>query len=157
MSAMRRIPFIARVVDRIADTPYARKAVEEKADLSAFKGKPSFRVLLGVFLIGFSYVIGWPAISALTALSVYFGEPLLALVGGPVMYGLSHLVFMAGMVLSGAKYSAIFMRWATRMLVVKLGRDRSGLVGTDRSVGSDGSNRSDRSDPTDHKIVPPPT
>ncbi len=120
MSAMRRIPFIARVVDRIADTPYARKAVEEKADLSAFKGKPSFRVLSGVFLIGFSYVIGWPAISALTALSVYFGEPLLALVGGPVMYGLSHLVFMAGMVLSGAKYSAIFLRWATRMLVEKL-------------------------------------
>jgi hypothetical protein len=156
MSAMRRIPFIARVVDRIADTPYARRAVEEKADLSAFKGKPSFRVLLGVFLIAFSYVIGWPAISALTALSVYFGEPLLALVGGPVMYGLSHLVFMAGMVLSGAKYSAIFMRWATRMLVEKLGRDQSGLVGLDRSVGSDGSNRSDRSDPTDHKIVPPP-
>jgi hypothetical protein len=119
MSAMGRIPFIARVVDRIADTPYARRAVEEKADLSAFKGKPSLRVLLGVFLIGFSYVIGWPAISALTALSVYFGEPLLALVGGPVMYGLSHLVFMAGMVLSGAKYSAIFMRWATRMLVEK--------------------------------------
>jgi len=156
MSAMGRIPFIARVVDRIADTPYARRAVEEKADLNAFKGKPSFRVLLGVFLIGFSYVIGWPAISALTALSVYFGEPLLALVGGPVMYGLSHLVFMAGMVLCGAKYSAIFMRWATRMLVEKLGRDQSGLVGSDRSVGSDGSNRSDRSDPTDHKIVPPP-
>jgi hypothetical protein len=122
MSAMSRIPFIARIVDRIADTSYARQAVEEKADLSAFRGKPSVRVLLGVFLIGFSYVIGWPAVSALTALSVYFGEPLLALVGGPVMYGLSHLVFMAGMVLSGAKYSAIFLRWATRIAVEKLNR-----------------------------------
>jgi hypothetical protein len=151
-----RIPFIARVVDRIAGTPYARRAAEEKADLSAFKEKPSFRVLLGVFLIGFSYVVGWPAISALAALAVYFGEPLLAIVGGPVMYGLSHLVFIAGMALSGAKYSAIFMRWATRMLVEKLGRDPSGLVGSDRSVGSDGSNRSDRTDPSDHKIVPPP-
>jgi hypothetical protein len=115
-----RIPFIARLVDRIAATPYARRAAEEKADLSAFKEKPSFRVLLGVFLIGFSYVVGWPAISALAALSVYFGEPLLAVVGGPVMYGLSHLVFIAGMALSGAKYSAIFLRWATRMLVEKL-------------------------------------
>ena len=145
-----------RLFERLAETDFVRKAIEERADLSAFREKPSFRVLLGVFAIGFSYVIGWPAISALTALSVYFGEPLLALVGGPVMYGLSHLVFMAGMVLSGAKYSAIFMRWATRMLVEKLGRDQSGLVGSDRSVGSDGSNRSDRSDPTDHKIVPPP-
>ncbi|HSV93429.1 MAG TPA: hypothetical protein VLH81_10150 [Desulfobacterales bacterium] len=145
-----RIPFIARVVDRIAGTPYARRAAEEKADLSAFKEKPSFRVLLGVFLIGFSYVVGWPAISALAALSVYFGEPLLAVVGGPVMYGLSHLVFIAGMALSGARYSAIFLRWATRVLVEKLGRDPSGLV------GSDGSNRSDRTDPSDHKIAPPP-
>jgi hypothetical protein len=29
-------------------------------------------------------------------------------------------VFIAGMALSGAKYSAIFLRWATRMLVEKL-------------------------------------
>lgn len=147
-----RIPFIARAVDRIAQTPYARRAVAEKADLSAFRGKPTFRVLLGVFLIGFSYVVGWPAISALAALSVYFGEPLLAVVGGPVMYGLSHLVFIAGMALAGAKYSAIFLRWATRMLVETLGGDPPGLVGPDRSVGSDGSNRSD---PTDHKTAPP--
>ena len=115
-----RIPFIARIVARIAATPYARRAVEEQADLSAFKEKPTFRVLLGVFLIGFSYVIGWPAISALAALAVYFGEPLLAVVGGPVMYGISHLVFIAGMALAGAKYSAIFLRWATRRLVEKL-------------------------------------
>jgi hypothetical protein len=122
---MHRIPIVSRMVARIVDTPYARKAVEEKADLSAFKAKPTFRVLLGVFLIGFSYVIGWPAISALAALAVYFHEPLLAVIGGPVMYGLSHLTFMAGMVLSGAKYSAIFLRWATRMAVERLTRDRN--------------------------------
>jgi hypothetical protein len=124
MTPMLRHPIIARIVSRIADTPYARKAVEEKADLSAFKERPTFRILFGVFLIGFSYVIGWPAISALAALSVYFREPLLAVVGGPVMYGLSHLTFMAGMVLCGAKYSAIFLRWATRMAVEKLGSKR---------------------------------
>jgi len=122
---MQRIPIVSRMVARIADTPYARKAVAEKADLSAFKEKPTFRVLLGVFLIGFSYVIGWPAISALAALAVYFREPLLAVIGGPVMYGLSHLTFMAGMYLSGAKYSALFRRWPTRMAVEKLTRDRN--------------------------------
>jgi hypothetical protein len=112
---------ISRIVARIADTPYARSAVEDKADLSAFQEPPTFRVLAGVFLIGFSYVIGWPAISALAALAVYVHEPLLAVIGGPVMYGLSHLTFLAGMYLSGAKYSAIFLRWATRRLVEKLG------------------------------------
>jgi hypothetical protein len=112
---------MSRIVNRIARTPYARSAVEEKADLAAFREKPTARILLGVFLIGFSYVIGWPAVSALAALAVYFREPLVAVIGGPLVYGLSHLVFMAGMYLAGAKYSAIFLRWATRMLVEKLG------------------------------------
>jgi hypothetical protein len=111
---------IARIVKRIADTPYARKAIEEKADLTAFKKKPSARILLGVFLIGFSYVIGWPAVSALAGLAVYLREPWVAVIGGPLTYGLSHLVFMAGMYLAGAKYSAIFLRWATRVIVEKL-------------------------------------
>ena len=43
----------------------------DKADLSAFKKKPTLRVLLGVSAIGFSYVIGWPAIVALGAFSIY--------------------------------------------------------------------------------------
>lgn len=113
---------ISRIVKRIASTPYARRAIEEKADLAAFKEKPTVRILLGVFLIGFSYVIGWPAVSALAGLAVYFREPLVAIIGGPLAYGLSHLVFMAGMYLSGAKYSAIFLRWATRVIVEKLTR-----------------------------------
>ncbi len=110
----------SRVVRKIAATAYVRRALAEKADLSAFKKKPSARILLGVFLIGFSYVIGWPAVAALGALAVYFDQPLVALIGGPLTYGLSHLVFIAGMALSGAEYSAIFLRWATRVLMEKL-------------------------------------
>ena len=104
-----------RLFERLAETDFVRKAVEERADLSAFREKPSFRVLLGVFAIGFSYVIGWPAISALGALAVYLQEPLWIAIGGPLLYGLSHLVFLFGMYLSGAKYSKIFLRWATRV------------------------------------------
>ena len=110
---------ISRIANRIANTPYVRKAIEEKADLSAFKRKPTVRILLGVFLIGFSYLLGWPAISALTGLAIYLKEPLVAVIGAPLAYGLSHLVFIAGMYLSGAKYSAIFLRWATRVAVEK--------------------------------------
>jgi hypothetical protein len=116
---------ISWIVNRIANTPYAQKAVEEKADLDAFKHKPSARILLGVFLIGFSYIIGWPTVSALTGLAVYLKEPLVAVIGGPLAYGLSHLVFMAGMYLAGAKYSAIFLRWATRMLVERMSRENT--------------------------------
>jgi len=107
-------------IKRIAETEYVRGVLEEKADLSAFKKKPSLRILLGISTVGFSYIIGWPAISALGALSVYLNEPLLLAIGGPLLYGFSHLVFLLGMYLAGAQYTKIFLRWATRIAMEKL-------------------------------------
>jgi hypothetical protein len=113
---------ISRIVSKIGSTPFVRNAIAEKADLTAFKQKPSARILFGVFLIGFSYIIGWPAVGALAALAIYLEEPLVAIIGGPLTYGASHLVFIAGMYLAGAKYSGIFLRWATRVVMEKLMR-----------------------------------
>jgi len=107
-------------IKRIAETKYVRGTIEEKADLCAFKKKPSLRVLLGISFIAFSYIIGWPAISALGMLSVYLNEPWLLVIGGPLLYGLSHLVFLLGMYFAGAQYAKIFLRWATRIVVEKL-------------------------------------
>ena len=111
---------ISRIITKIGNTPFVRNAIAEKADLTAFKQKPSARILWGVFLIGFSYIIGWPAVGALAGLAIYLQEPLVAIIGGPLTYGLSHLVFLAGMYLAGAKYSGIFLRWATRIVMEKL-------------------------------------
>ena len=108
------------IINRIANTDYVRSALNDKADLSAFKEKPSVRIIMGVSAILFSYIISWPAIGALGALSVYLNKPLLVVVGGPLLYGFSHLVFIFGMYLAGAKYSKIFLRWATRIAVEKL-------------------------------------
>lgn len=105
---------------KITENNFIRSAIEEKADLSAFKQRPSLGVLAGVFAIAFSYVIGWPAVSLLGVLAVFFQEPLILLIGGPLVYGLSHLVFLLGMYLAGAEYSLIFLRWATRVAVEKL-------------------------------------
>lgn len=106
-----------KILNKIAQTEYVRSAVEDKADLSAFKERPSKRIVIGIGVIIFSYIIGWPAVSAFGALSVYLKEPLILVVGGPLIYGTSHLVFILGMYLAGAKYTRIFMRWATRMAV----------------------------------------
>jgi hypothetical protein len=113
------------IINKLGSTLYVRKAIEEKADLSAFRQKPTPRILLGVFLIAFSYIIGWPAISALAFLSVYLHKPLIVVIGGPSAYVLSHLVFLAGMYLAGAKYTGIFLRWATRVVMEKLTKDHS--------------------------------
>jgi hypothetical protein len=104
-----------RIIFHVAATDFVRRAIAEQADLAAFRGKPTPTVLLGVFAIAFSFLLGWPAIAALGFLSLRFHEPWLVVVGGPVVYGLSHLVFLFGMYLSGAVYSLIFCRWLARV------------------------------------------
>jgi hypothetical protein len=107
------------IIKRISETEYVRSAIEDKADLSAFKEKPSIRVILGVSAICLSYVIGWPAIGALGALAIYLDRPWLIAIGGPLLYGMSHLVFLLGMYLAGYNYTKIFLRWATRVAMEK--------------------------------------
>jgi len=102
-------------------TDFVRSAIAEHADLRAFHERPTGRIAFGLFLIGFSYVIGWPAVSALGALAVYAEKPMILMIGGPVTYGLSHLVFIAGMYFAGAKYAKIFLKWAARVGAEKLG------------------------------------
>ena len=111
---------INRVVAKIAATRFVRGTLAENADLSAFKGKPSLRVILGIAAIVVSYIIGWPAVALLGALAVYYQRPAIVLVGGPLTYGLSHLMFLLGMYLAGAHYSWIFLRWLTRVTMLKL-------------------------------------
>lgn len=110
---------IKKKIITISELDYVRSAIEDQADLSAFKEKPTAVVLLGVFAIAFSFVLGWPAITALGFLAVKLQNPWLVAVGGPLTYGLSHLVFIFGMYLSGAKYSLIFLRWLTKISVEK--------------------------------------
>lgn len=111
---------IRQSILKIAATGFVRSAIEEQADLAAFKEKPTPMVLAGVFAIGFSYIIGWPAVAALGILSVKLHNPWIAIIGGPLTYGLSHLVFLLGMYLSGAVYSMIFLRWLARVSMEKL-------------------------------------
>lgn len=108
------------LVARIAATRFVRQALAENADLSAFKGKPSLKVTLGITAIVISYIIGWPAVALLGFLAAYYGRPAIVVVGGPLIYGLSHLVFLLGMYLAGARYTWIFLRWLTRVTMLKL-------------------------------------
>ena len=109
-----------KIIKRIAETNYVRSAIKDKANLSAFKKRPSIRVFAGISVMSISYLIGWPVISALGAISIYLKKPLLVAVGGPLTYGLSHLVFLLGMYLGGIEYAKVFLRWATRITMEKL-------------------------------------
>jgi len=105
---------------KVGSIGHVQSAIEQRADLSAFKEKPTPVVLLGVFAIVMSFVVGWPAVAALGLLSLKLHNPWIVAVGGPVTYGLSHLVFLLGMYLSGAKYTVVFFRWLTRITMERL-------------------------------------
>jgi len=111
---------LSKILKRISENGYVRKAIEDKADLSEFKQRPTLRIIIGISVIIFSYIAGWPLVSLLGLLSVYAKKPEILFIGGPVTYGLSHLIFIFGMYLAGYQYTKIFLRWATRVGVEKL-------------------------------------
>lgn len=108
------------LIRKLADTEYVRSAVADRADLSAFKEKPTPRILFGLSVIAFSYLIGWPVITALGVLSVYLHQPMIVAAGGPIMYLVSHLTFIVGAYFAGAKYTRVLMRWLTRIAMERL-------------------------------------
>jgi hypothetical protein len=117
---------IRRLAERLARTGYVRDALENPPDLREIRRKPTPRVWAGLFLVGLSYVIGWPAVGVLGVLAAWFREPLLVAVGGPLTYGLSHLVFLAGAWLAGERYVRLLTKQATRLLFRRILRREEG-------------------------------
>jgi len=112
--------FLYKLGLRLAQVGFIRSAIDARADLSPFKKRPTLRILAGVFAIGFSFVMCWPAIGVLGGIAVRLDMPLLLVIGGPILYFSSHLCYLAGMALSGAEYSWIFLRWLMRIGVESL-------------------------------------
>ena len=111
---------IKKLANDIAKTKFASRAIKDGAGLSVFKEKPTAQNFLGIFLMCCSYIIGWPAVGLIGAFSIYWHEPLLIIIGGPLLLIISYLVFLAGMYLAGGKYVMVFFRWATRVTLEKL-------------------------------------
>jgi hypothetical protein len=102
-----RIRVIKNVLDRPTDPP---------------PPKPSARFLVGVAAIAVSYVIAWPAMTALGAVAIYFKRPMWAAVGIPALYGLSWLVWSAGLWLAGPEsivYARRFFRRVAKRFLLR--------------------------------------
>ena len=108
------MPVLKSIFGRIAETAWMRNAMSDADALHVFREKPAPAACIGIALILISYVIGWPAVALLGLIAFYTGEPLILAIGGPVVYGLSHLVFMAGLYLGGKRYAVALAQWASR-------------------------------------------
>ena len=108
--------FLAR---KLAATSFVTKAIEEQVTLEAFQSRPSFRFFVGLGLVLFSFVLGWPMVGLFSFLSAYLQNPAWLMVG-PAFYGFSHLVWLFGMVLAGKdciKYGHILLSWSLKRIV----------------------------------------
>jgi len=90
---------IRKIAGILAETKSIRGILEHPADLSEFRERPTPQLIAGLILIGFSYLIGWPAVTALSILAVYLQEPLIAIIGCPTTYGFSCVFFYRRLVL----------------------------------------------------------
>jgi len=112
--------FFHKLTAHLAETKFVRTALTEEIDIGAFRVKPTPRMIAGLILVGLSYVLGWPAVAASGFLAFYQGEPLIAVIGGPAIYAISHLLFFAGAWLAGAEHVRILTRYGTKLLFKKL-------------------------------------
>jgi CHASE2 domain-containing sensor protein len=110
-----------KIANYLAGKKYIREILANPVDLSEFKERPTPRLITGLILMGFSYVIGWPAVAVLGALAVWLKEPLIAIIGCPTTYGLSYVVFIAGAWLARAPhYMGTLARYTIQFFFRKL-------------------------------------
>ncbi|MDD5722778.1 MAG: hypothetical protein PHY29_03460 [Syntrophales bacterium] len=115
------VPMKKKTAARIARLNIIRKILDPPADLSEFKEHPTPRLIFGLILMGFSYLMGWPAVAALSILAIRLHEPLVAVIGCPTTYGLSYVVFIVGAWFARAPhYLGVLARYAAQRLLRKL-------------------------------------
>jgi hypothetical protein len=110
------------VAMRLAKTNFGKRALAAPLDPGMFKQRPSPRVLCGLVLTGLSLVVMWPALGVCGYLAASMDEPLIIVIGGPVVVFLAHLMFALGVYLAGSNYAKSTLSRATKLLINRYGR-----------------------------------
>jgi hypothetical protein len=110
-----------KIAQYLAGKKFIQKILENPADLSEFKERMTPRLITGLILMVLSFIIGWPAVAALSVLAVWFKEPLIAVIGCPTTYALSYVVFIIGAWLSRTPhYMELLARYTIQSFLRKL-------------------------------------
>lgn len=110
-----------RISQYLAGKQFVQKIMEHPADLSEFRERPTLRLITGLILMALSFLMGWPAIFALSVLAVRFREPWIAVIGCPTAYVLSCVVFIVGAWLARAPhYLNTLTQYAFQKLLRKI-------------------------------------
>lgn len=105
MKALLKEDLLRSTVRRLARTQFGQKALALPDRQNIRRQKPTTRVYCGLVLMALSYLIGLPALAFLSYLSVRMSQPMIFVIGGPVIFGLYHLMFAVGAYLAGQNYA----------------------------------------------------
>ena len=111
---------IKKTARYFAQEKYCRAAIENRTDLRVFQEKPTLSMAMGMVMIAFSYVIGLPAVFFLAMLAIWLDKPLIGIIGGPLIYGISTVLFIIGIRLAGLKHIKTLFLWMTRIILEKI-------------------------------------
>ncbi len=102
------------------------EALGTEPDRSVFATPPSGRFRFGLALVALSYVIAWPSMAVLSAISIHIGRPGWAIVGSTALYALSYIVFGLGMWCAGPGAKRTWkvvrhlgLRWVARRFLLR--------------------------------------
>jgi hypothetical protein len=100
---------------------FCRNAIHnERTDLSVLKEKHTAPVIIGLLLIIFSYLIVIPGFLAVGLIAARLKKPMIGVIGIPLVYIVSWLIFMLGMYLTGTEYAKALGRWIVRVILEKI-------------------------------------
>ena len=115
---------------------FCKTAINEHADLSVLKEKRTASASIGLFLIVLSYLIVIPGFFIVGLIAAWLKKPMVGVIGIPLAYGISWLLFMLGLYLTGPRYAKALGRWVTRIILEKILGDE---VNTIRSLPQESS------------------
>lgn len=111
----------AKIARYLAGKAFVQTILAHPADLSEFKERPTPRLLIGLGLMVLSFIMGWPAVTALSVAAVWLREPLVAVIGCPLTYGLSYVVFIIGAWMARAPhYLGTITRYSLQSILRKI-------------------------------------
>ena len=110
---------LSAMARRLSRTRFGQKALTRPDGSGILKQKPTTRVYCGLALMALSYLTGLPALALLSYLSMKMSQPMIIVVGGPVVFGLVHIMFGVGVYLAGQNYAREALLWVTRRFLKK--------------------------------------
>jgi hypothetical protein len=119
MEEKLKVAPLSSMARRLARTKFGQKALTQPDELGILKQKLTTRVYGGLALMALSYLTGLPALAFLSYLSVKMSKPMIIAVGGPIVFGLVHIMFGVGVYLAGQNYAMEALLWATKRFLAK--------------------------------------